>query len=149
MEDILDISEQPIDIVKYRQSLLPFWIKAFSWFFLIVGGFFSIATLLSLLVDNSLEFSAFGFNATTLNSVDGLVVFVMTVLSVIVSYGLLYGKSWAVKLGIIFCMINILLFFAVFIFRISIRFEYLPIFPFFFKLMNLNLIWNAPKNNAQ
>ncbi len=39
MDQILDAGEtsQPIDIKKYRRSLLPWWIKGFSWLFMILA----------------------------------------------------------------------------------------------------------------
>jgi len=105
-----------------------------------------LAMLFNLLLGIGINFSAFGFEVNRLLSVEGGIVFLVTSMCVAVGYGLYFGKSWGVKLGLGLAVIQLVLFFGVFSLKGEIRFDYIPVLPFFFKLMNLNLVWHKPQN---
>ena len=93
-----------------RKEILPKWIRLFSWFYLI---YVPILLLSDLIIENDYGYRAFGLvsNGSEFNLTVLLILSVLT-LAVIVSYGILWGKSWAIKVGIIYSLIALIMSFS-------------------------------------
>jgi len=131
-----------------RKSLLPGWIKFFSWFFLLVGtagvlilafGFFLNDTTLSL----------YGLKTEQPYSITGFIVCYLYIFKGIVSYGLLFEKKWAptlaiidAVLGIIICivMMTVVPFISETI-HFTIRLELLPLYYYVTKMLEIRKTW--------
>lgn len=93
-----------------RKEILPKWIRLFSWFYLI---YVPILLLSDLIIENDYGYRAFGLvsNGSEFNLTVLLILLVLT-LAVIVSYGILWGRSWAIKVGIIYSLIALIMSFS-------------------------------------
>ncbi|MCJ8326721.1 MAG: hypothetical protein MJK08_06430 [Campylobacterales bacterium] len=93
-----------------RKEILPKWIMLFSWFYLI---YVPILLLSDLIIENDYGYRAFGLvsNGSEFNLTVLLILSVLT-LAVIVSYGILWGRSWAIKVGIIYSLIALIMSFS-------------------------------------
>ncbi|NQY54677.1 MAG: hypothetical protein HRT42_14030 [Campylobacteraceae bacterium] len=93
-----------------RKEILPKWIRLFSWFYLI---YVPILLLSDLIIENDYGYRAFGLvsNGSEFNLTVLLILSVLT-LAVIVSYGILWGRSWAIKVGIIYSLIALIMSFS-------------------------------------
>ncbi|HEX8725126.1 MAG TPA: hypothetical protein VF737_07065 [Gemmatimonadaceae bacterium] len=83
------------ELGRARRRLLPIWIKAFSWIFLIGGGAAPAVVLVGLLGGRPVFFELFGF-AYRGNVLDpeALLLALLVTGSGLTAYGLLWGRSW-------------------------------------------------------
>ncbi len=130
-----------------RRSLLPWWMKVFSWLFMatgilvpcvVVAGMFGFEPQLSL----------YGFETSDPFSTTGILISLGFLLKGIVGYGLFFEKDWAITLGMIDAVIGIIVCVAVMVvlpifggggfnFRLEIFFVGL----FLWKLVDLRRRW--------
>lgn len=97
---------------KRRWLILPWWIRAFSWLFLLAGAlspFILIAGLFRVQVNLSL----YGIKSTDPVSVAGFCLIVLFLLKGIAAYGLWAEKNWGVVialadglLGVVICIVS-------------------------------------------
>lgn len=153
MDQILDAGEtsQPIDIKKYRRSLLPWWIKGFSWLFMIFGVFI-IPSIIAAIINFPIELAFYGIEAYTVFSLNGAIITLFFLVSSLVGYGLFFSKDWAILLGLVLCIMHAVLLASVIMFPLTsdgntIRLEFILVIPFFIKLLKLKQIWDGPNNN--
>lgn len=130
-----------------RKEILPSWIRFFSWFFL----FMSIAPVVyvtGLITGFTYNISAFGLSAEATNSYSILATYLaaLLTLSAVVAYGILWGKHWALKLGLVYGIIATLTsFYAIFAtfqhvgFRLPL--DPLLLIPFIWVLWNKRIEW--------
>ncbi len=154
MKPILDSSEfsQPINIVRYRRSLLPWWIKGFSWLFMIFGVMIFPISVMSIFGVPT-ELSLYGIESTSILNLNGALVTIMFLISGIVGFALFYGKDWALNAGLVLCAAHLLLVVLVYALQLAthgsnLRFEFILVVPFFIKLLKLRPLWDGPQNNA-
>jgi hypothetical protein len=95
----LDSFVEEIELAK-NTRILPWWIKAFSWLFLLIGGCSAILLILCLF-GLQYELSLYGLAANGTLSFTGLLISVLFILKGIVAFGLLTHKQWANMLAII------------------------------------------------
>jgi hypothetical protein len=131
-----------------RKSLLPGWIKFFSWLFLLVG----IAAVLILAFGfflNGTTLSLYGLKTDQSYSITGFIVCYLYIFKGIVSYGLLFGKEWApvaaiidAVIGIIICivMMAVVPFISETI-HFTIRLELIPLYYYITKMLEIRKTW--------
>ena len=95
-----------------RKKILPIWIRFFSWIYLV----FILApfTYLGVIImDEDFRFRAFGFvyYGSEFNLIGLLIVLILAMAS-IVAYGILWGKDWAINVGILYSIIALLMSFS-------------------------------------
>ncbi|GGK58638.1 hypothetical protein ACD591_16165 [Rufibacter glacialis] len=90
-----------------RRDLLPWWMKAFIWFFLLAGGILPIGLVMGLL-GYSFSLSLYGFETNNPFSPTGIFLMVLFLLKAITAFGLWTEKNWAIKVGILDAVIGLL-----------------------------------------
>ncbi len=150
MENVLDRNEVPVNIVSYRRSLLPWWVKLFCWLFMIFGAMVIPIAILGLF-DFHVNIAFYGIESSTVFNLQWAIVSTLFVLSGIVGYGLFYGKDWAIWAGLLLCAMHVVLVASLIAFPLSnanskIRLEFVLVIIFFIKLLKLKPIWYLPKN---
>jgi hypothetical protein len=136
---------------KRRRSLLPWWIKTFTWIFLI----FSLIVPVGIgfgLFGLQFQISLYGFSTDTPLSFDGLFLMALFLLKGITAFGLWTEKDWAIYLGQIDAVLGIITCgFMMFIYPftgnqpgalINIRLELILLIPFLFKLIKIKSEWD-------
>jgi hypothetical protein len=142
----LNLSEQEWS-KKRRRDLLPWWIKLFTWIFLILGSIASVGLVFGVL-DMSFNISIYGFRTTSPLSALGLALTGVYLLKGIVAYGLWTEKDWAIMLGQIEAGLGIVACVFVILYKIinyssiSFRLELLLLIPFLYKLINIKEEWD-------
>lgn len=147
-QDLLTDPELDSVMLVRRRSVLPLWIKIFTWIFLVMGGLAMLVFLASFFgVRATLEL--YGFRTNDALSTEGLILVVVFLLKGIVAYGLWMEKEWAVRLGIIDAVIGILAcafqmlvvpFLGVGL-HLSLRLELIALIPYLLKLRKLHIPW--------
>ena len=132
-----------------RRSLLPMWMKVFTWIFLISGSLGALAFLL-MPFGISFEFSIYGIEATE-PSLFYFLVITIFVLKGVVALGLWTEKDWAITLGILDAWLGIMLCCAVmFVFPIvfaqngfafTFRLELAVLIAYLIQLNKLRRVW--------
>lgn len=86
-----------------RKEVLPTWIRGFAWLFLLFC-ITPLAYIPKFIYGHAFEIEAFGIEVTQTdyNPTVALYLSSLLFLSSIVAYGILWGKKWAVDLGIIY-----------------------------------------------
>jgi hypothetical protein len=160
---ISDISNQQDDILTdvveqltkvRRKYLLPWWIKAFMWFFLIFGVLAVIGVVLGIM-GYRYEISLYGLTSDNPLSTTGICITLLFLLKGITSFGLLKEENWAIKLGIIDAVVGIVLCVLIMIFptyiggpdaKFSFRLELILLVLYLNKLLKVQHAW---ENNIQ
>lgn len=146
------MTEESIPQTKYyqrRRELLPWWIKTFSWLFLLTG----VLSLISLLLGFTHfkpDLAIYGFESNEPFSLFGLMVISIGLLKGYTAYSLLFGKDYAILIGKVDAIIGIILTSITMIalpflqdgFRVTFRFELLLLIPFLIKLKGIEKDWN-------
>ncbi|CAN5380052.1 hypothetical protein BH09BAC1_BH09BAC1_05250 [soil metagenome] len=150
MENILDSNEQPINMLKYRRGLLPWWIKFFCWVFMVFGALILPMVIMSIL-GMPTQLALYGMESTTVFNIQGALITGMFFISGIVGFGLFYAKDWAITAGLILCAIHVAFVVAIIAFPLTsgtskVRLEFILVIPFFIKLLKLKQIWQGPQN---
>src|SRR4030095_9790235 len=141
--DILTDIVKQINKVR-RKDLLPWWIKVFSYIFL-VFGILALPGIVSGILGYQFSLSFLGLTTTEPFSIDGIIIMTLFIFKSIISYGLLWEKDWAVILGIIDAILSILislltLFFSLYAYKggnISLRLELVILIPYLIRLMKI------------
>ena len=89
-----------------RKEILPTWIRFFAWIFLFCA-IIPLAYISSLVSGSNLETSAFGIEVIESQKEPALTLYLSSLLTLasIVAYGILWGKKWALDLGVIYGII--------------------------------------------
>jgi CHASE2 domain-containing sensor protein len=136
--DILDDIVQRINKVR-RKDLLPWWIKVFSWIFLVFGAL-GILGIVCGILGYQITLSFFGLSAKEPFSMDGIVIIGLLLFKAIVSYGLLWEQGWAVVAGIIDAILGILIC-IIMVFYSSYRLELVFLIPYLIRLLKIKSQW--------
>ena len=145
---LLDDTQIAITDVN-RRTLLPLWIKIFTWIFLIMGGFMPIALILAI-VGFDFELAIYGLETSSPRTLKGFAIMLLITLKGIVAFGLWTEKKWAISLGIIDAIIGIIICIAIMIiiplteegFNINTRLELVALIPYLIKMKKLKTPWN-------
>ena len=157
-KEILDSEDQEKPKLR-RRDLLPWWIKIFTWIFLIFGAIIPVAILVGLF-GYQFNLSLYGQSTTEPFSMIGIVVMFLFSLKAVTAFGLWTEKDWAVFLGQIDTVLGILICIVDTIFTLvsgfsqsslslNIRLELLLLIPFLIKLRKIRADWNSSGNKAQ
>ena len=147
--DILDDNFQNKTFYQ-RRDLLPKWIKAFCWLFMITGSFVPVALILGVFgLKFQLAFSGMETNEPL--SMTGMILLLYFALKGIAAFGLWTGKIWAIKLGQVDAVIGIIIcIFFMFIypfiddkpgFSVDLRLELVLLIPYLLKLNKIKFDW--------
>jgi membrane-associated HD superfamily phosphohydrolase len=112
-----------------RKEILPAWIRFFSWFFLLMAVT-PVIYVAGLVWGFTYNITAFGLIAKETNSYSPLATYLAAILtlSAVVAYGILWGKNWAIRLGMVYGIIALVTsFYSIY----SLDGAYLDISPLF------------------
>jgi hypothetical protein len=135
-----------------RRKLLPWWIKVFTWIFLIFGMIIPIAFIFGIL-GFSFQLSLYGLESNTPLSAIGLGIMGVFLLKGITAFALWMEKDWAIDLGQVDAVVGICI--CVFLmviypmidtnpgFKFNFRLELLLLIPFLVKLGTMKEQWKA------
>ncbi|RPD41663.1 hypothetical protein [Chitinophaga barathri] len=149
-QDLLTDSDLGTEVLIRRRSLLPWWIKVFTWIFLVFGGLLPLGFIAGIAGINY-EIALYGLESNHPLSLTGLSLFALFALKALVAYGLWMEKEWAVQAGIIDALIGIgicvyQMFISPFLgpgFVISMRLELIALIPYLLKLRRLYDDWKT------
>ena len=116
--------------MKKRKEILPKWIRFFAWIFL----FFGIAPvifLIGLTGKASINVTVFGLEYSGYSSLNPIVIWGTVIFSMAatVSYGILWGKSWAINLAIVYAILALSTNAFAVVFRLTKDELYIPLEP--------------------
>lgn len=147
--DLLNVDEFASNVNR-RRDLLPWWIKAFTWIFLVFGAFIPVCLIFGIAGYN-FEISLYGFETFDPLSIIGLSLIILFLFKAIVGYGLWTEKKWAIDSGIIDAITGIsICVFMMFVYPFinpipgfKIRLELLVLIPYLLKLKKIKTAWNS------
>ena len=137
------------NIQAYRKSLLPTWIRFFSWIFFILAFAVPVGFVVGLISPENFKmyFLGLSFSGPPFHPF-AIAIESLMLLFGVAAYGLLWGKRWGINVGILCGVLafvipvsataNSLLYS-----RISIRVDFLFAIPFLIRLLKIRNKWNA------
>jgi ABC-type antimicrobial peptide transport system permease subunit len=136
---------KPIKNITRRRNLLPWWIKIFTWVFLIFATVVPIGVIVALF-GVKFEISLLGLQTNQPLSVTGLILIALFAFKGLVAFGLWWEKPWAINLAKWDAGISIAVCLAVMLSAmlgrsISLRLELLVIVPYLYKINSLQYAW--------
>jgi hypothetical protein len=145
-----EINYQPnftLSKFKRRRDLLPWWVIASIWMFLVFSAAVPVAIVFGLLRYN-FNISILGLETNDPFSITGLFLMLLFTLKGITAFGLWTEKKWAVGLGKIDAAISIavccLVMAAPFVglgHIFTIRLELIIVIPYFYKMNSIQFDW--------
>jgi hypothetical protein len=144
---------QNLDIEKnliIRRKLLPWWIKAFCWFFMLMGTII-IPVLIYGFLGNPIQLSFYGFETDNAISFTGIFVSLIILLKGYAAYSLWFEKDNAISIGKFDAICGIAIcFVALFYYplvhhSLSLRLEILFLIPYYIKLNKMEYAWDNLK----
>jgi len=133
-----------------RRSLLPIWIKIFTWLFLI-GGAIATGILICGSFLTNISLSIYGMQANHPYTLTGFLINVLLIYKGIVGYGLWFEQKWAPQAaiidaiaGIVICIIMMVIIpFTVANINFTIRLELIPLYFYLMKMQKIKSIWES------
>lgn len=115
-----------------RKEILPTWISFFAWIFLIFA-ITPLVFLLGLTGKMSVSMTVFGLEYSGYTSLHPIAIWGTIVLSMAatVSYGILWGKDWAVDLAIVYAILALATNCFAVVYRLTGNEIYIPLEPLF------------------
>ncbi|GAB3829477.1 hypothetical protein [Pontibacter rugosus] len=133
-----------------RRELLPWWIKAFVWFFMAIGAIVPIGVIIGLLGYN-FSISLYGFETLDPNTLTGIFLIALYLIKAVTAFGLWTEKKWAVDLGIIDAIIGLVVCGIAMVvlplidtsegFVLKLRLEPILLILYLLKLQKIKLSW--------
>ncbi|AZA55098.1 hypothetical protein [Chryseobacterium sp. G0201] len=131
-----------------RRSLLPVWIKIFTWFFLI-GGAIAVLILICGSFLTNISLSLYGIQTQHPYTLTGFLISILFIFKGIVAYGLWFEQQWAPKaaiidaiVGIIICGIMMFIIpFTVSNISFTLRLELIPLYFYLIKMQKIKKSW--------
>lgn len=132
-----------------RRKLLPWWMKFFCWFFMILS-IFAVSTLVTNLFFDSVNLSLYGFSTYTAYSGTGIFIIAVMLFKGFVAYSLWFEKPNAIMLakldaitGITICIASMFILpFTTPDGHISFRLEIILLIPYFMKINKIEYEWD-------
>lgn len=147
MDNFNDFENAPIK----RRSLLPWWIKGFCWFFMLVS-LMTVIRMILLLFNINTELEFYGLNAKDNTPINGILVFVVFILHGFTAYSLWFEEDYAIKIGILDAIIGLAL--CLFSMAMSFynghftaRLEIILLILFLTKLLKIRFNWKSATSN--
>ena len=132
--------------LQRRRKLLPWWVMAFTWLFIVTSAIIPIGIIIGLLgYDFSL--SLLGLSTTQPFSLIGAVVMLLFLIKGITGLALWTEKTWAVRLAKVDAVISIAICLGVMAYAIfenqsfSFRLELIVLFFYYFKMTKVQYDW--------
>jgi len=145
-DDVLQLN------LKERKELLPWWVKIFSWMFIVFGAFVPVGILFGILRDNFL-LSLYGLSTNEPFSWMGLFISLLYLEKGITGFGLIFERDWAVILAIFDALLGIgvcalMLVLPFFMnrgsgFEFSFRLELVFLIPYLLKMQSIKNEWET------
>ncbi|MBL4831118.1 MAG: hypothetical protein JKY55_14685 [Aliivibrio sp.] len=140
-------------IEKYRQSLVPLWIKVFGWLFVGLAPVAIISFLIAnFTMSGQTNIDFLGFKLTSLELTPNLIaIIVFGSYFAFCTYGLLKGKSWAVNTGLVngYLGLGLCLYYIISHSSsdsLTLRFEPFLQIPFLIVMHSIRKRWSDAKN---
>lgn len=150
-QQIESLEPEQIQNNKRRRELLPWWIKTFTWLFLIFGTLAPICLIFGLF-GFQLHMALYGLETYEPTSYLGFLLSGMFIFKGITAFGLWTEKDWAIFLGYVDALFGIgICLFVMLIypfvssnsgFHFSFRLELLLLIPFLYRLEKIKKDWN-------
>ncbi|HEX4852005.1 MAG TPA: hypothetical protein VFV08_14420 [Puia sp.] len=143
------ISKEFLDsAIRKRKDLLPWWIKIFSWLFLILGGA-AMISILPAVLGYTFELAIYGVETQRPLSPAGILVLLVLIYKAVVSWNLIQEKKYSIVLaivdasaGIIICvLIGIYPLFNPSSHNYSFRLELIFLVPYLVKMIQIKSAW--------
>jgi hypothetical protein len=132
---------------KKRILLLPWWIKIFMWIFLIIGVILPVVIILGLL-GFKIHLALYGFETNQPLSLIGFCLIIIFIIKSATSFGMIKGKKWAVKAGIIDSIVGIAICLCLMAYsmiglqdKFSLRIELVLLIPYLRSLIKIRSEW--------
>ena len=148
--DNLNQQNKP-SFIQNRKQLLPWWVQAFMWLFMIVGVFVPVVLVPGLLeIEVSLAF--YGMETNEAYSMIGLCILSIFILKGITGFALYNEKDWAIKIGIVDAIFGIIICLIAMVYplfnsnsvgRFSLRGELLILIPYLLKFRKIKPEWES------
>lgn len=134
--------------IKRRKDLLPWWIKIFSWLFLILGGG-ALAGLIPAILGYTYELAIYGLETNKPLSLEGFFILLLLIFKSVVSWALIQEKKLAITLAIVDAIMGIIFCLLVGIYPVfnpasrnySIRLELIFLIPYLIKMIQIKNAW--------
>ncbi|RCW91334.1 hypothetical protein [Winogradskyella arenosi] len=150
---IIDNATEEFENTTRRRALLPWWIKVFCWFFMLIGLMAFVCFFLGFTtIKPALAF--YGFESYEPFSINGLIVITVGVFKGITAFLLWFEKDYAITfgkidalIGIVICGISMLILpFVNDGINIQIRLELALLIPYLWKLNKIAPEWKNRTN---
>lgn len=151
--DLLTESFLQLNTTK-RKDLLPWWIKIFSWIFLIFGVV-GIISLVFEILGYKFQLSIYGLDTREPTSLIGISITIIFLFKGITAYGLLVQKKWAIIFGIVDAISGIVICTSLIIHsfinpgsnqNFGFRLEILLLIPYLLKMIKIKSLWETSIN---
>jgi len=149
--DILDIDPNDSSKVR-RRKLLPWWVKVFTWIFLLMGTFVPFGFLLGLL-EFSFTIQLYGLSSYTPVSAIGMGLMIIFILKWFVAFGLWTERDWVINIGIVDAALGIIICLGVMGSGLlsknstfNFRFELLLLIPYLLWLLKIKPEWDQKQS---
>ncbi|WP_332452755.1 hypothetical protein [Chryseobacterium aquaticum] len=149
MEEISAFEEfEKKDNLARRRSLLPIWIKIFTWLFLI-GGAVAIGILICGFFLTNINLEIYGIQASHPYTLTGFSISILLIYKGFVAYRLWFQEKWAPRaaiidgiMGIAICIIMMIIIpFTHSNINFTIRLELIPLYFYLQKMQKIKPIW--------
>lgn len=132
-----------LELALRRRDILPWWVKIFTWIFLIFGIAVPVGIVFGILGIN-FEMNLYGISSFHPFSVVGFSIITLFVLKAITAFGLWTEKDWAFKLGFIDAISGMLIcLYGMVIAASGLRIEIAILIPYFIWLNKSKVRWET------
>lgn len=138
--------------LERRRKLLPWWVIAFIWIFLLFAAMMPVAIIMGLL-KFKFEISVLGLSTNDPVSIIGVFLILLFSFKGVTAFSLWAEKPWAVGLAKIDAIISIVICFGVMAYTLlvpqhsfSLRLELIAIFPYYYKMNQIQYDWENFEN---
>lgn len=110
-EEVLDVGldlKPEAEVPLRRRQLLPWWVKVFSWIFMLVGVI-GVISLPFAAFGMTFNLSFYGIETNEPLSFTGLLVISLFIIKGFTAYSLWFEKDWAITLGYIDAVIGMVI----------------------------------------
>ena len=98
-----DVTAQPLN----RRQLLPWWVKTFSWIFMVLGAIAVVGFVAAVSFGSEYPISLYGLQTTEPMSALGSMLIAMFILKAAAGFGLWFEKDWAITISVVDAVIGI------------------------------------------
>jgi hypothetical protein len=138
--------EFPLPKIQRRRKLLPWWVLAFMWIFMVFAAIVPVGFILGLL-GYDFNVSLLGLSTNNPLSLIGAVVMLLFLFKGITGLALWTERVWAVRVAKIDAIISTVICVGVMVYALlghssfSIRLELVAIIPYYFKMTRIQYDW--------